>query len=196
MRDKIIKRVFVSTEGLPGNMHHIGSNFINLYTSLPSIGHEGMMGNIVTDEDLVEEWEGDNLGSYSWVFGPQYEMIPILEDIIRKADAVIEGRSDHISDLRFGHDTCIGPLTVLMGINGADLDPEDPYEVKNCYQNWQTCKASNIQLVFYRSKKHPDDILVKCLLNGSEASLPVPTTTYPYYKWSDFRQFYTARCDR
>ena len=196
LRDKIVKRVFVSTEGLPGNLHHIGSNLINLYTSLPNIGHEGMMGNIVTDEEVAEEWEAGNLGSYSWVFGPQCEMIPILEDIIRKTDAVIEGRSDHIADLRFGHDTCIGPLTVLMGINGADRDPEDPYEVKNCYQNWQTGKASNIQLVFYRSKRHPDDILVKCLLNGSEATLPVPTTTYPYYKWADFRQFYTARCAR
>lgn len=99
-----------------------------------------------------------------------------------------------VSILRFGHDTCIGPLTVLMGINGADSDPEDPYEVKNIYQNWQTCKASNIQLVFYRGKKPSDDILIKCLLNGVEASLPLPTDIYPYYKWSDFRQFYTDRC--
>ena len=113
----------------------------------------------------------------------------------KKADAVINGSSDHISDLRFGHDTCLGPLTVLMGINGADKDPEDPYEVKNCYQTWQTCKASNIQLVFYRSKDKSKDILVKCLLNEAEASLPVPTNSYPYYKWSDFRNFYTARCN-
>lgn len=195
LRSKIISRVFTSTEGLPGNLHHIGSNLINLYTSLPSIGHEGMMGNIISDEEIMSEWEGNNLGTYSWVFGPQYQMIPILEDIINKADAVLNGSSNHISDLRFGHDTCIGPLTILMGINGADRDPEDPYEVKNCYQNWQTCKASNIQLVFYRHAKHPQDILVKCLLNGVEASLPLPTTQYPYYKWSDFRQFYTTRCN-
>ena len=190
---KVIPRVFTSTEGLPGNMHHIGSNLINLYTSLPSIGHEGMMGNIITDEEMADRWESTNLGSYSWVFGPQYDMIPILQDIIKKADAVIDGSSDHIADLRFGHDTCIGPLTVLMGINGADQDPEDPNEVKNIYQNWQTCKASNIQLVFYRGKGGADDILVKCLMNGVEASLPVPTDNFPYYKWSDFRQFYNAR---
>ena len=193
LRDKIIARVFTSTEGLPGNLHHIGSNLINLYTSLPSIGHEGMMEGIVTDEDIASEWELNNLGTYSWVFGPQYEMIPILEDIIKKADAVIQGTSDHISDLRFGHDTCIGPLTVLMGLNGADTDPEDPYEVKNIYQSWQTGKACNIQLVFYRSKKRADDVLVKCLLNGREAKLPVQTSNYPYYRWNDLRQFYIAR---
>lgn len=190
---KIISRVFTSIEGLRGDSNLIASNLINLYRSLPSIGHEGLMGKILTDEELVDRWEGENLGSYSWVFGPQYETIPILEDFIKKADAVIEGKSDHLADLRFGHDTCIGPLTILMGINGADKDPEDPYEVKNIYQNWETCKACNIQLVFYRSKKATEDVLVKCLLNGCEASLPVPTTQYPYYKWTDFREFYQNR---
>ena len=194
LRDKIIPRVFTSTEGLPSNLHHIGSNLINLYTSLPSIGHEGMMGNIITDQEIVDQWENSNLGSYSWVFGPQNDMIPVLQDIIRKAEAAINGTSDHIADLRFGHDTCLGPLTVLMGLNGADKDPEDPYEVKNTYQNWLTGKASNVQLIFYRKGKSSNDILVKCLLNGHEVRLPVPTDNYPYYRWSDFRQFYTARC--
>ena len=190
---KILKRLFVNVDSVPGRKGRIPYDLINLYTSLPSIGHEGMMGQLITDEDIVSQWEASNLGSYSWVFGPQYETIPILEDIISKAEAVINGKSDHLADLRFGHDTYIGPLTVLMGINGADRDPEDPYEVKNCYQNWETCKACNIQLIFYRSKKS-DDILLKCLLNGCEASLPVPTSQYPYYKWTDFRDFYTKRC--
>ena len=195
LRDKVVRRVFTRTDSLTGNLQHIGSNLINLYTSLPNIGHEGMMGNLITDDEIAAQWEQSNLGSYSWVFGPQYEMIPILEDIIKKADAVIEGRSDHLADLRFGHDTCLGPLTVLMGLNGADLDPEDPYEVKNCYQNWQTGKASNIQLVFYRGKTK-DDILMKCLLNGVEARLPIATDCFPYYKWKELRQFYQARIDK
>jgi hypothetical protein len=196
LRETLISRTFTSTEGLPGNLHHIGSNLINLYTSLPNIGHEGMMGNLITDEELAAGWEGSNLGTYSWLFPDQYQMIPILQDIIRKANAVLDGSSDHIADLRFGHDNCLGPLHILMGINGADRNPEDPYEVKNCYQNWETCKACNIQLVFYRKGRSNDDVLVKCLLNGREAALPVPTDSYPYYKWSDFRQFYLARCQQ
>ncbi len=195
LHETIVKRAFTSTEGLPGSIHHIGENFINLYTSLPNIGHEGMMGNLVTDKDIADRWESSNLGTYSWLFPRQYMTIPILQDIIKKADDVLNGRSDRIADLRFGHDDRLGPLHILMGINGADRDPEDPYEVKNCYQNWNTCKACNIQLIFYRGKKASDDILVKCLLNGHEASLPLPSDNYPYYKWSDFRQFYTARCD-
>ena len=196
LQGKIISRVFTGTDGLPGNVSGMAGNLINLYTSLPNIYYEGMMDGIISDDEMVARWETSNLGSYSWVFGKQYQMIPILKDILEKADDAISGRSGHIADLRFGHDSCIGPLTVLMGINGADQDPEDPYQVKNIYQNWETCKACNIQLVFYRGKKGPDDVLVKCLLNGAEASLPLPTDSYPYYKWSDFKRFYTQLAER
>ena len=190
----LVPRVFRSTEGLPARADRIGAHLLNLYTSLPNIYHEGMMEGLVTDQEVVNRWEASNLGSYSWVFGDQYRMIPILQDILKKAEAVINGSSDHKADLRFGHDSCIGPLTVLMGINGADQDPADPYQVKYVYQNWETCKACNIQLIFYRNKKN--DVLVKCLLNEKEARLPVPTTQYPYYKWSDFKKFYTERCNK
>ena len=191
---KIVERVFTGTEGLPGNVNRIASNLINLYTSLPNIDHVGMMGSIISDQEIVDRWEASNLGSYTWVFTGQYGMIPILNDIIDKADAAISGQNTRVADLRFGHDSCIGPLTVLMGLNGADRDPEDPYEVKNIYQNWETCKACNIQLIFYRGKKGPDDVLVKCLLNGAEATLPIATENFPYYKWSELRDFYRARC--
>lgn len=196
LQGKIISRVFTGTDGLPGNVSGMAGNLINLYTSLPNIYYEGMMDGIISDDEMVARWETSNLGSYSWVFGKQYQMIPILKDILEKADDAIAGRSGHIADLRFGHDSCIGPLTVLMGINGADQDPEDPYQVKNIYQNWETCKACNIQLVFYRGKKGPEDVLVKCLLNGAEASLPLPSDSYPYYKWSDFKRFYTQLAER
>ena len=186
----VLNRVFTSTDGL-GPMWRMGEDLINLYTSLPSINHEGLVGNIVNDDELIARWEQSNLGSYSWVFDNKYYMIPILQDVMKKANAVIDGSSDRVADLRFGHDTCIGPLTVLLGINGADLDPVDPYEVKYCYQNFQTCMASNIQLVFYRGDAG-QDVLVKCLLNGKEAKLPVPTDNAPYYRWADFCSYYNA----
>ena len=195
LRHKVLTRMFKTTEGLPRGMRQLADNLVSLYTSLPSIDHEGMLGDIITDDDIVKHWETDNLGSYSWVFRDQNNTIPILKDILKKADAILDGTSDRIADLRFGHDSYIGPLTVLMGLDGADLDPEDPYEVKNVYQNWKTCKASNIQLVFYRGRHATDDILVKCLLNGYEVTLPIPTDTFPYYRWSDLRAHYQAKID-
>ena len=195
LRSKVLSRVFKNTDGHPRSMRRVADNLVSMYTSLPSINHEGMLGDIITDEDIVNNWESGNLGSYSWVFGDQYRTIPILRDIIIKADAVLDGTCDRLADLRFGHDSYIGPLTVLMGLDGADLDPEDPYAVKDVYQDWKTCKASNIQLVFYRGRNASDDILVKCLLNGFEVTLPVPTDTFPYYPWSSLRAHYQSRID-
>ena len=195
LRTKVLSRVFKNPDGLPRSTRRVADNLVSMYTSLPSINHEGMLGDIITDDDIVRNWESGNLGSYSWVFGDQYRTIPILRDILTKADAVLDGTSDRIADLRFGHDSYIGPLTVLMGLDGADLDPEDPYAVKDVYQDWKTCKASNIQLVFYRGRHASDDILVKCLLNGYEVTLPIPTDTFPYYRWSSLRTFYQSRID-
>lgn len=188
---RILSRIFTSIEGLNRKPEQIVAELTNLYTSLPSIGHEGMMGTILTDEDMVSQWEVSNLGSYSWVFGPQLHTIPILQDILTKAEGAINGTNTDVANLRFGHDSYLGPLTVLMGINGADQDPEDPRKVKYIYQNFETCKAGNIQLVFFRNATH--DVLVKCILNGSEATLPVPTTQFPYYRWSDFYNYYQGK---
>jgi hypothetical protein len=55
--------------------------------------------------------------------------------------------------------------------------------------------ACNIQLVFYRPKKGNGDILVKALLNEKEATMPVKTDTYPYYKWQDIRKYYIKKLD-
>ena len=55
--------------------------------------------------------------------------------------------------------------------------------------------ACNIQLVYYRSKKAGAPILVKALLNEKEATLPIPTDQYPYYKWDDLRTYYLKKLD-
>ena len=54
----VLNRVFTSTDGLEP-MWRMGEDLINLYTSLPSINHEGLMGNIVNDDELIARWEHD-----------------------------------------------------------------------------------------------------------------------------------------
>ena len=50
--------------------------------------------------------------------------------------------------------------------------------------------AGNIQMVFFRNKKNPEDILVKFLLNEVETRIPVATDRFPFYAWSDVEAFY------
>jgi hypothetical protein len=56
--------------------------------------------------------------------------------------------------------------------------------------------ACNIQLIFYRPTEGSGDILLKVLLNENEARLPFPAVTGPYYRWTDFRTYFTNKLDR
>ena len=174
----------------------IQSMLSTFYTSLPSIGHEGMMGVPYSPEETYSRWELSNADAYRYYWSRRYLAVPIVEDILDRAEAVISGRSPDIADLRFGHDSYLGPLNILLGLDGSLTVPADPDDFKYVYQNYNTCMAGNIQLVFYKSRKPGDEILVKALLCGREATLPLPGDLYPYYRWSDFRKFYRNLCDR
>jgi hypothetical protein len=49
--------------------------------------------------------------------------------------------------------------------------------------------GSNLQIIFYRSSPKDHDVLIKVLLNETEATLPLPTDCAPYYHWQDFRKY-------
>ena len=52
--------------------------------------------------------------------------------------------------------------------------------------------AGNIQLIFYQKEKgNSDDVLVKFLLNEQEATIPIKTDHFPFYKWGEVKRFYT-----
>jgi hypothetical protein len=52
-----------------------------------------------------------------------------------------------------------------------------------------TPMATNLQFVFYRNQKKPNDVLVKVLLNEDEATLPIKSDVAPYYHWNDFKDY-------
>lgn len=118
----------------------------------------------------------------------------LLTQIIEGADSAVVS-SNAGANLRFGHESVLLPLSVLMEINGADYSTGDMDTLADNWRNYEYFPmASNLQLVFYRpvgSKQ--GDVLVKVLLNEKEAKLPVATTTYPYYKWKDVRDYYNTK---
>lgn len=89
------------------------------------------------------------------------------------------------------------PLTCLLGINGYDLETDDLESLVG--KGWVNYRifpmGANIQLVFYRRNAADSDVLVKVLLNENEATLPVPSDLAPYYRWSDFKDYYLKKLD-
>ena len=113
----------------------------------------------------------------------------LVEDFIARADAAIESGSDVAADLRFGHDSGLLPLAGLLGLEGVAARYPVGQAYKNGFYVWERIPmGSNLQMVFYRSKK--GEVLVKVLYNERETAIPaVPAYQGPYYRWADLRAY-------
>ena len=154
--------------------------------------------DLFTDEDIYNNWRVANM---LWYLGYGFSQLNggkqpyvqrnLLRKIIEEADSCIVLQNPGAT-LRFGHETMVMPLTVLMGLNGCDLVTDDYAHLDQ--KGWVNYRifpmGANIQLVFYRRNTGNKDVLVKVLLNENEATLPIKSNTAPYYKWSEVRQYY------
>ena len=154
--------------------------------------------DLFTDEDIYNNWRVANMWWYlgygfSQLNGGKqpYVQRNLLRKIIEEADSCMVLQNPGAT-LRFGHETMVMPLTVLMGLNGYDLVTDDYAHLDQ--KGWVNYRifpmGANIQLVFYRRNTGNKDVLVKVLLNENEATLPIKSNTAPYYKWSEVRQYY------
>lgn len=98
--------------------------------------------------------------------------------------------------LRFGHDTGLMPLLSLMGVNNFGISSSDPSVVIPNWTVYDIPMACNFVLVFYRPNNGGGDTLVKVMLNGKEASLPVESVSGPYYSWNKLREYYSEVADK
>lgn len=117
--------------------------------------------------------------------------VPLLRNIIESADAAIA--DDNVAaTLRFGHDGNLIPLVALMHLEGCDGEESDPDRFDEAFSTWKIAPmAGNMQMIFFRDPKHPDrDVLVKFMLNEEEKRIPIPTDTFPFYRWEDVKRYY------
>ena len=133
-----------------------------------------------------------NYGPYA----PTMEMrskvvIPLMQGIVKEADAALAGNG-RCADLRFGHDGGLGPLLILLGIEGFDKG----IHAQDALMQWQAWKyipmCSNVQLIFYRNRK--GEVLVKVLRNEEETRIPaLEPVKGIYYRWADLRRYLLCR---
>jgi hypothetical protein len=159
--------------------------------------------DLITYEDIHQFWQNENAWWY-FMYGPSllnggnqpYTQRCLLRKIIEEADSCIQLRKPGVQ-LRYGHETIILPLTCLLELNHFGYQTNDLEELES--HGWWACMvfpmASNIQFVFYRQDPFDKDVMVKVLLNEQEATLPIESTTAPYYLWKDVRAYYLRKID-
>lgn len=184
----ILGRIFTDTS-FPSKFQGGRTEFVTELNQLIGNYHNyeerPLFDDILTPEQNANLWEALNYYSWHIDLTARYQNIPLLEDLIAKADAAFDnpGRA---ADLRFGHDYVFEAFMCLINANGCGTVPEKASEVKYWFQSYNVPMAATVLFVFYRDRK--GDILFKVMQNEAEVTLPqLEPVTGPYYRWSDFK---------
>ena len=185
--DGILGRIFTDQSFLKefsGGRSRFVDELYGLIGGYHNYEERPLFDDLITTDQYCMLWEAANYGSYYADLTARYGNIPLLEDVIAKADAAIADPTK-AADLRFGHDYVLEAFMCLINADGCGTKPEKASDVKYWFQSYNIPMAATAMFVFYRNRK--DDILFKLLLNEVETSLPQLTpVSGPYYRWSDF----------
>lgn len=162
--------------------------------------------DLFTAEELHNEWLINNVDWYITSGNTSltknrvpYNQRVLLRNIIESADtAMVSPRLS--ANLRFGHESIVLPLTILMELDDTAVDTTDLDNLASCWRNYEIFPmGSNIQMIFYRpagnAAYNPDEVLVKVMLNEKEVTLPVASVSGPYYRWNALRSHYMDKLD-
>ena len=187
--DGILKKLFTDYSFLE-EMEN-GEDFMDELWELLSGYHnyvkEPLFDDLIPQEEIVKVWEAANYYSFYSDITARYGMIPLLKDIIEKAEASF-GDPNRAAHLRFGHDYILEGLLTLLNVNNMGVIPDTPEEAKYWFQNYNIPMAGTILFAFYKNKQN--DILFKVVLNENDATLPnLKPVQGNFYRWSDFRAY-------
>lgn len=187
------------------NSYELAEQLLLVAGILPNVelGKHISLFDIFTAEEAYRIWKNTNAWWYlGWgnneVTGGKMPFLQrnLLRKMIEQADSCIQLPKTNVQ-FRFGHETVVLPLLCLLDVNGFGQQVDDLNQLEE--KGWINYRAfpmgANLQLIFYRKSRRDRDPIFKVLLNENEATLPLPTTQAPYYRWSDFRNHYLKKLD-
>ncbi len=138
--------------------------------------------DIFSHDERIDLWKADDFQFYAYAWPTHEGYMPIVNDIIEKADArIIAGQRG--ADLRFGHDYQLLAFSSRLGVKGIG-ERMTKEEAAN-WPGWlYTPFAGNLQMIFYKNKS--GDVIVKCFINERETTL-IGLPDGPYYPWEDVK---------
>ena len=166
-------------------------------------GDRELLSRLFTPKELyglyvhqTSNWVNSSMGrGAKAVEAYQSYMRPMAEDILNKAQAAIDGKNPDVANLRFTHDSYIGPILSVLGYEGCVPQWNENIELATTSFNHGLVvpMAANLQIVLYRNKQ--GKVLVRSLINERDAYLPIRCKTAPFYPWNDFRKYVNNNLD-
>ena len=160
--------------------------------------------DIFTPQELHRQWRRQNAWHYINYGGctlnggyQPYLQRALLRNMMHMGDSVMK-RYNPLMHLRYTNAHAVMSLACLMDLDGyglhtANLDSLEAYG----WANYRIAPlGGSIEMIHYRSERGDPDVLVKVLLNGHEARLPIKSDCAPYYHWNDVKRYYLRKLYR
>lgn len=180
-----------------------------LYILASDIQHIDIAGlvtlwDIFTPEEIYRHWRKQNAwhyinyGGYTLNGGYQaYMQRAVLRNMIHMGDSVLK-RYNPLMHLRYTNSQVVMSLACLMDLDGYGLHTDNLDSLE--HYGWANYRIAplggSIEMIHYRKDRDDPDVLVKVLLNGKEAKLPIETDCAPYYHWQDVKTYYLRKLYR
>lgn len=157
--------------------------------------------DIFTQDEIYRHWRKQNAwnyatyGSYKLNGGNQpYMQRATLRNMMHMGDSVLK-RYNPMIHIRICPQSVLMGLACLMELDSCGLETDNLAELEE--RGWTDYSiaplGSSIEMIHYRRNRQDADVLVKVLLNGHEARLPIATNCAPYYHWNDVKRYYLRR---
>ena len=209
--ERFFRSLISDTSWIAANVkkpNSIMSNFYRIASDMEDVDLDIDLYRYFTPDELYACYDYNNVRMFLFCgpselngYAAMKDEIPLLTNIIETADQVVSDGSQ-AATLRFGHDTNITPLELLMGLKDCGISTTIA-DLSKVSDSWQVSVISpmcaNVQIIFYHrtdcANCGKDDVLVKILRNEQEATLPIESVMWPYYRWSDVRAYWMDRMD-
>ena len=183
--DELSKQLFL----LAGNIQHT------------ELAPTTTLFDIFTPQEIHRHWRIQNAwnyiqyGGYTLNGGHQaYAQRAPLWNLLHMGDSVRTLKMP-VTHLRYTTPAMLLSLACLMELDSLGIQTENLDTLEN--RGWKDyCIApfgGSIQVIHYRSSPDDPDMLIKVLLNGREARLPIASDCAPYYKWQDVKRYYLRK---
>ena len=162
--------------------------------------------DLFTQEEIWHQWKRQN--AWNYVNFGNYRREGVRREGVKEGlEHRLLRRLLHFSDtaqtlgptavFHIADETSFLPLVSLMEINGYGLATDDLESLdEKGWADYRICPMSaNLQWILYRKDPEDQDVMIKVLLNGQEATLPLPSEQAPYYHLKDFKDYYLNKLD-
>ena len=185
---RLARQLFI----LAGNVQHT------------DIADKVTLWDIFTPEEIHQHWRKQNAWHYMKYGGctlnggyQAYLQRAVLRNMMHMGDSVMT-RYNPLMHLRYTNESVVMSLACLMELDGYGLHTANLDSLEDLgWANYRIAPlGGSIEMIHYRSERGDPDVLVKVLLNGREARLPIETDCAPYYHWDDVKRYYLRKLYR